>query len=267
MPTKMIVCGAAGRMGRTLVNLISQNPEAILVGGIEMPGHPSLGTDAGTLAGVAAQQIPITDSLAAIAASDTVILDFTNAEAALSTLHTAVDRGSAVVIGSTGFSAAQQAEFDTLAPRIRSVVAANMSVGITVLHRLIQAAAAALGPDFDVEIVEMHHRLKVDAPSGTALALARTVAAASGRTFPDDVISARAGVIGKRTDREIGVMALRGGDVVGDHTVIFAGLGERIELTHRAHSRECLARGAVRAALWVASQPAGRYGMAEVLGL
>ena len=263
----MIVCGAAGRMGRTLVTLIAQNPAASLAGAIEVLGHPGLGTDAGTLAGIAALGVPLTDRLTAVAAPDTVILDFTNAEGALANLRTAVDLGSAVVIGSTGFSAAQQADLDALAPRVRSVVGANMSVGVTVLHRLIQAAAAALGPEFDAEIVEMHHRLKVDAPSGTALALARTVAAASGRTFPDDVISARAGVIGKRTGREIGVMALRGGDVVGDHTVIFAGLGERIELTHRAHSRECLARGAVRAGLWVAGQPPGRYGMADVLGL
>lgn len=254
-------------MGRTLVTLIAQNPAATLAGAVETAGHPSLGTDAGTLAGVPVQGVPVTHRLAAIAGPDTVILDFTNADGALVNLRTAVDRGSAMVIGSTGFSAAQQQELDTLALRIRSVVAANMSVGVTVLHRLVQAAATALGPEFDAEIVEMHHRLKVDAPSGTALALARTVAAASGRTFPDDVLSARAGVIGKRTDREIGVMALRGGDVVGDHTVIFAGLGERIELTHRAQSRECLARGAVRAALWVASQPTGRYTMADVLGL
>ncbi|MCK6555256.1 4-hydroxy-tetrahydrodipicolinate reductase [Candidatus Binatia bacterium] len=267
MPTRMIVCGAAGRMGRMLVTLIAQNPAAVLAGAIEVPGHGSLGADAGTLAGVAPQHVAIADRLAAAAGPDTVILDFTNAEAALANLRTAVDCGSAMVIGSTGFSAAQQSEIDALAPRIRSVVAANMSVGITVLHRLIQAAATTLGPDFDAEIVEMHHRLKVDAPSGTALALARTLAAASGLTFPDDIVSARAGVIGKRTDREIGVMALRGGDVVGDHTVIFAGSGERIELTHRAHSRECLARGAVRAALWIAGQPVGRYGMADVLGL
>jgi 4-hydroxy-tetrahydrodipicolinate reductase len=141
-----------------------------------------------------------------------------------------------------------------------------MSVGIAVLQRLIREAATALGPEFDAEIVEMHHRMKVDAPSGTALALARTLAAATGRTLEGDAVYGRNGVVGKRKSNEIGVLALRGGDVVGDHTVIFAGLGERIELTHRAQSRDCLARGAIRAAHWLVAQPPGRYGMTDVLG-
>jgi 4-hydroxy-tetrahydrodipicolinate reductase len=142
-----------------------------------------------------------------------------------------------------------------------------MSVGIAVLQQLIRAAAIALGPDFDPEIVEMHHRMKVDAPSGTALALGKTVAQATGGDFSADAVYGREGVVGQRQRKEIGILALRGGDVVGDHTVIFAGLGERIELTHRAQSRECLARGAIRAALWLAQQPVGRYGMSDVLGV
>lgn len=267
MPTRLIVCGAAGRMGRALVPLIRSAPDALLAGATEAPGHPALGTDAGVLAGGAPLGVPVTDDLAALAGPDTVILDFTTAEAAVRHLGIAVDRGSGAVIGSTGFSPEQQAALERLAPRTRSVIAANMSVGVTVLQRLVAAAARALGPEFDPEIVELHHRLKVDAPSGTALALARTLAEATGRDFPGDVVSARQGVVGRRTDREIGVMALRGGDVVGDHTVVFAGLGERLELTHRAQSRECLARGALRAALWVAGQPAGRYTMTDVLGL
>jgi 4-hydroxy-tetrahydrodipicolinate reductase len=142
-----------------------------------------------------------------------------------------------------------------------------MSIGVNVLLKLVTAAAAALGDEFDAEVVEMHHRMKVDAPSGTALALGRALASALGRDFEREARYGRAGLVGKRTASEIGVLALRGGDVVGDHTVIFAGTGERLELTHRAQSRECLARGAVRAALWVAGRPPGRYGMADVLGL
>ena len=194
-------------------------------------------------------------------------LDFTNAAAALEHLRIAVQQHSPIVIGSTGFTPPQQAELDTLAPQTRAVIASNMSVGITVLLRLVREAALALGPDFDPEIVEMHHKLKIDAPSGTALALGRAVADATGRDFATDPVYGREGVIGQRRQKELGILALRGGDVVGDHTVIFAGMGERLELTHRAQSRDCLARGAIRAALWLVGQPVGRYGMADVLGL
>jgi len=267
MTTPMIVCGAAGRMGRALVSLVLGTPSARLVGAVEVPNHPALGQDAGTVAGAAPAGVMITADFAALAAAGAVVLDFTAATAALEHLRIAVDRQTPIVIGATGFTAAQQVELSALAPRTRSVVAANMSVGIAVLQRLARAAAAALGDDFDPEIVELHHKLKIDAPSGTALALARTVAEASGRTFPADAVFGREGLIGQRKRTEIGVLALRGGDVVGDHTVVFAGLGERLELTHRAQSRECLARGAVRAALWLVEQPVGRYEMADVLGL
>ena len=265
--TPIIVCGAAGRMGRALVSLLLQTAGARLAGAIEAPAHPAIGQDAGSVAGASPAGIPLTSDFGAAAGSGAVVLDFTTAATALDHLRVAVEQQTPIVIGATGFTAAQQAELDTLAPRTRSVVAANMSVGITVLQRLARAAAAALGDGFDPEIVEMHHKLKVDAPSGTALALARTVAEASGRSFPADAVFGREGLVGQRKRNEIGVLALRGGDVVGDHTVVFAGLGERLELTHRAQSRECLARGAVRAALWLPQQPVGRYTMADVLGL
>lgn len=264
--TRIVVCGAAGRMGRTLVTLVAQNEATTLAGAVEAAGNPTLGKDAGELAGVGTLSVSITEDFAALATPDAVALDFTNAAAALDHLRTAVHKQSPIVIGSTGFSTEQQAEVDRLAPQTRCVIAPNMSVGIAVLQRLARDAALALGADFDPEIVEIHHHMKVDAPSGTALALARTVADATKRTLAADAVYGREGLVGQRKQREIGIMTLRGGDVVGDHTVIFAGMGERIELTHRAQSRDCLARGAIRAALWLTQQPIGRYGMANVLG-
>jgi 4-hydroxy-tetrahydrodipicolinate reductase len=254
-------------MGRVLVQLVHQHPEATVRAAVEAKGNPTIGTDAGTLAGVGPIDVRITDDYASALAPDTVTLDFTTPEATLAHLRSAVQAKAGIVIGTTGSNAAEQRELDELTPRTRSVVAANMSVGVNVLLKLVASAATILGPEYDPEIVEMHHRMKVDAPSGTALALGRAVADSLGRDLRADARSGRDGVIGKRTASEIGIMALRGGDVVGDHTVIFAGLGERIELTHRAQSRDCLARGALRAGLWLAGQPAGRYSMADVLGL
>jgi len=265
--TRIVVCGAAGRMGRTLVTLVAQNSAATLAGAVEAAGNPALGKDAGELAGLGPLGVQITDDFAALASPDAVALDFTNAAAALDHLRTAVQRGTPIVIGSTGFNATQQAELDALAPQTRAVVASNMSVGISVLQRLVGEAARLLGRDFDTEIVEIHHKMKVDAPSGTALTLGRTVAEATGRSLAHDAVYGREGIVGARKPNELGIIALRGGDVIGDHTVIFAGMGERIELTHRAQSRDCLARGALRAALWLVGQPVGRYGMSDVLGL
>jgi len=266
MSTPIIVCGAAGRMGKTLVALVAQSPVTPLVGAVEAAGHPAVGTDAGDTAGCGSRRVSITDDLAAVVREDAVILDFTNAAAALDHLRVAVAHRAPIVIGSTGFTEAQRAELDRLAAQTRCVIAPNMSVGVAVLQRLVRDAARALGSEFDPEIVEFHHRMKVDAPSGTALALGRTLADATGRTLARDAVYGREGVIGQRKQNEIGILALRGGDVVGDHTVIFAGMGERLELTHRAQSRECLARGALRAALWLADRPAGRYNMNDVLG-
>jgi len=263
----IIVCGAAGRMGRTLVRLVHEEPGAHLHGAVENPGNPTLGQDAGVLAGVQALGIGVSDDYERVAAPGTVTLDFTTASAALEHLRVAVAKHAAIVIGTTGYSADEQRELDALAGRTPCVVAANMSVGVNVLLTLVEQAAAALGAGFDPEIVEIHHRMKVDSPSGTALALGRAAAAGLGRDFERSKRLAREGIVGARTDQEIGIVALRGGDVVGDHTVVFSGMGERVELTHRAHSRDCLARGAVRAALWLAGKPAGRYSMRDVLGL
>ena len=267
MTVPIVVCGAAGRMGRTITALIAQDPGAHLHAAVEVAGHPALGQDAGTLAGVAPLQVALTDDYAAAAQPGTVTLDFTAAAAAVAHLRTAVANAAGIVIGTTGFSADEQRELDTLAPRTRSVIAANMSVGVNVLLKLVEDAAAALGDAFDPEIVEIHHRLKVDAPSGTALALGRAVAAGLGRDFDQVKRLAREGIVGKRSEAEIGIVALRGGDIIGDHTVLFAGTGERIEITHRSSSRMTYATGSMRAARFLAGRKSGLFDMFDVLGI
>jgi 4-hydroxy-tetrahydrodipicolinate reductase len=263
--TPIVVCGAAGRMGRLLVQLVLAEPRAELAGAVEAPGHPSVGRDAGELAGGPAAGVPVTDRYAP--ASDSVTLDFTAPAAALDHIAIAAAVGAAIVVGTTGFDADERARADATAARTRAVIAPNMSVGVAVLERMVESAVRALGPDFDVEIVEIHHRLKRDAPSGTALRLGEVAAAAQGSPLAGRAVFGREGQPGQRGAKEIGILGARGGDVVGDHTVYLLGAGERLELTHRAQSRECLARGGLRAALWLAGQPLGLYTMRDVLGL
>jgi 4-hydroxy-tetrahydrodipicolinate reductase len=238
-----------------------------LIGAVEMPEHWALEKDAGEVAGIGAIGVKVTADYAALAAPDTVTLDFTLPGAALKHLQIAAANGAAIVIGTTGFSAEQRAEAEKIAPKTRALIAPNMSVGVNVLLKIVADVARILKDGFDPEIMEIHHRFKMDAPSGTALALGRAIAAAQGKDFDRQVKLAREGITGQRSDDEIGIVALRGGDAVGDHTVVFAGFGERLEFTHRAQSRECLARGAVRAALWLPQQPPGLYAMKDVLGL
>jgi len=212
MATDVIVCGAAGRMGRLLVALGHAHAEMTIAAAVEQPGTPAVGSDAGEIAGIARIGVPITDSLAAVSRRDRVILDFTSPEAAVADLRTAVDTGAAIVVGTTGFDPAQEREVLALGPRTRTIVAPNMSLGINVLVGLVRQAARALGPTFDVEVVELHHRYKKDAPSGTALALARAAADALARPFPESAVFARHGQVGERGPTEIGVQALRAGD-------------------------------------------------------
>jgi 4-hydroxy-tetrahydrodipicolinate reductase len=263
----IIVCGAAGRMGRTLVQLVDREPGARLLAAVEMKGNGAVGKDAGVVAGLGSLGLPITDDYAAVATPDSVALDFTAPGSAVAHLEIAAAKGAGMVIGTTGFDQTLQQRLAELSKRTRVVIAPNMSIGVNVLLGLVATAARALGDAFDPEIVEMHHRMKLDAPSGTALALARSVAGALGRDLANDANYGREGIVGQRPAKEIGIMTLRGGDVVGDHTVVFAGTGERIEITHRAQSRECFAQGAIRAALWLVNQPPGRYDMGDVLGL
>lgn len=264
--TRVAVTGAAGRMGSLIARLVTETEGLTLSAALERPGHPALGRDAGELAATGPLGVFIGDDLrAAYGVSDTLI-DFTSAEASLAHARVAAELGKAIVIGSTGFSAEQKAELKTLSGA-KIFFTPNMSVGMNVLFKLARDAARLLGDDYDVEIVETHHRFKKDAPSGSALRLAEAAAEGLGRCLAVDGVYGRYGLVGERGPREIGVHAVRAGDVVGDHTVIFGALGERVELTHKASSRETFARGAVRAAGWIAQKSPGMYDMMDLLGL
>jgi 4-hydroxy-tetrahydrodipicolinate reductase len=253
-------------MGATLTRVIGETEGARLTAAVEHGGSAALGKDAGLLAGVAANAVAIAGEPPAAGVAD-VWIDFSVATATAAVAAAAAERGAALVVGTTGVSADGKAALAAAARRVPVVFAPNMSVGVNVLLQLVADAARLLGPGYDLEIVETHHRLKRDAPSGTALRLAEALAEATGRDLGRDARYARHGDVGPRSASEIGIQTLRGGDVVGDHTVFFLGLGERIELTHKASSRETFARGAVRAALWTAGRPPGLYDMRDVLGL
>ena len=267
MPGHVVVCGAAGRMGKLLVSLVHEHPDLQLAGAVEAVGHSAIGKDAGEVAGIGPVGVSVTDDYGKVAAPGNVTLDFTVAEAAMDHLRTAAATGAAIAIGTTGLSAEQRAEAEQLAPQTRTIIAPNMSVGVNVLLKVVSDVASILQDGFDPEVLEIHHRYKIDAPSGTALALGRTIAEAQGKNFDHVARFSRHGITGQRTDEEIGMQTLRAGDAVGDHTVMFVGFGERLELIHRSQSRECLARGAIRAALWLPSQAQGLYTMKDVLGL
>lgn len=264
---KIGVVGCAGRMGRLLVQTIMTTDGAELAGGTEQPGHAAVGADLGVLIDGRACGIPVGDDPEALFAAAETVIDFTVQAVARRHADLAARHGVALVIGTTGLEPDDQTAIAAAADVVPVVQAANMSVGVNLLLGLTEKVAATLGDDYDIEIVEMHHRHKVDAPSGTALALGR--AAAAGRETSLDAVAQRVrdGRIGARRQGDIGFATLRGGDVVGEHTVIFAADGERIEITHRATSRSVFARGAIRAALWTHGQPAGLYSMRQVLGL
>jgi 4-hydroxy-tetrahydrodipicolinate reductase len=262
----LIVSGAAGRMGRLIVSIIAQEKRHKLAGALESAAAGVTGQDAGELAGVGHLGVAITADYGSIARPGTITLDFTNAAASLEHLEIAAACGAAIVIGSTGFTPEMEARAKELAPRTRTVIAPNMSIGVNVLMK-IAAEVAKILQNFDAEVLEIHHRTKVDAPSGTALALGRAIAEARGSDFRANAVFGREGITGVRPDGNIAVLALRAGDAVGDHTVIFGGQGERLELTHRAQSRDSLARGALRAAEWLERQKPGLYSMRDVLGL
>lgn len=254
-------------MGRRIINIIESTEGARLCGGVEQPGAPFIGKDAGDIAGVGPSGVAISQSLEEVLDKCDVIIDFSVPSASLENFLKAQEAGKAIVIGTTGFAEEHWLQFNAMAKSVRAVIAPNMSVGVNMLFKLTQEAAAALGDDYDVEIVEMHHNQKVDAPSGTAARLAEIAAKTLGRDLSKVANYGRHGQVGKRPPKEIGVMTLRGGDVVGEHSVIFAGKGERLELTHRAGSRDTFAAGAVRAAMWLVDKPNGIYDMQDVLRL
>lgn len=254
-------------MGRMLIQAVAATSGAALAGGIERPGSKAVGRDLGELAGLGALNLKVGDDAAALLTVSDVLIDFTSPASTTATAKLAAEQQVAYVIGTTGFSPEEEAEIAEAAKRIAIVKAGNMSLGVNLLVDLVEQVARALDPDFDIEIVEMHHKHKVDAPSGTALMLG--AAAAKGREVALDAAAVRVrdGHTGVRQRGTIGFQSLRGGDVVGDHTVIFAGNGERIEVTHKASNRSVFASGAVKAALWAKGRQAGLYSMRDVLGL
>jgi 4-hydroxy-tetrahydrodipicolinate reductase len=263
---KIAVAGSSGRMGRTLIETVLEARDAELVAALEQIGNGAIGRDAGELAGRTCG-IAISDDLANAVAACDVLIDFTRPEGTAAHVAACRQRGVKLVIGTTGFSDAQKNEIDEAAREIAIAMAPNFSVGVNVTFRLLDVAARALAEGFDFEVVEAHHRHKVDAPSGTALRMGEIIARASGRDLKASAIFGREGITGERKAETIGFAAVRGGDVVGDHTVMFLGTGERIEITHRSGSRATYAQGALRAARFIMDKKAGLYDMQDVLGL
>jgi 4-hydroxy-tetrahydrodipicolinate reductase len=268
MALGIIVCGVGGRMGGAVVRAIAQSADYRLVAAIDKPGSARLGKDAGEISAAGNLAVPVTDQLEPALKPNAVIIDFTNPEASLSFLRAAAKKKSTpMVIASTGFTPRQQSEIKRLSRRTPTLLSANTSLGVNVLVSLLGKAAKMLGDDYDVEIVEAHHRFKKDAPSGTALALGRSVTEALGRKLDEVAVNGRKGIVGARGKKEIALLSVRAGDIVGEHTVIFGGIGERLEFIHRAHSRDTFAHGALRAALWLVKRKPRLYGMQDVLGL
>lgn len=264
---KVIVAGAAGRMGGRLISLLRGSAALALSAAVESKGHISVGQDAGEVAGCGLTGVVIRDDLSAVMEQGEVIVDFSTPAATMEHVRIASQHRRPMVIGTTGLSSSELAELRSLVRPIACVLSPNMSVGINVLFKVIAEMAKTFGDEYDIEVIEAHHRLKKDAPSGTALKIAEILAKAVNRDLEQAAVYARKGLIGERKRGEIGLQSIRAGDIVGDHTVIFGGMGERVELTHRAQSRDTFARGALRAARWVVRQPPGLYDMLDVLGL
>lgn len=264
--TKIVIVGAAGRMGRTLITDVMNDPDLTLHGAVEVAGSPFVGMDAGQVAGCGEAGVSIVDNLTATLEGADAIIDFSFAEVALPNCREAISRGVAVVLGTTGLTLDERAELDDLGTKGRLVFAPNYSVGVNLLFYLCEQAGTVLS-DYDIEIVEAHHRHKKDAPSGTALGLAEAVCSTSGHDVNTDLVHGREGMVGARTKKEVGMHAVRGGDVVGDHTVMFMTDGERVELTHKASNRQAFSGGALKAAKFLQPQANGLYNMRDVLGL
>jgi 4-hydroxy-tetrahydrodipicolinate reductase len=254
-------------MGNRIIACLAGLPDLRLVAALEAPGHAAIGRDAGDLAGIGKAGVSVGADAAAEITRDRVLIEFSVPEASLAHLRLVAQSGARAVIGTTGFTAAQRTEIGELAKRAAILLSPNMSVATNVAFKLLATMAKALGDEYDIEITEIHHRFKKDAPSGTALRMAEVVAEALGRDLDQVAVYGRQGLPGERTRPEIGILSLRSGDVVGEHTVSFGTLGERLELVHRAHNRDTYARGALRAARFIAGRPPGLYSMADVLGL
>ncbi|HVN97491.1 MAG TPA: 4-hydroxy-tetrahydrodipicolinate reductase [Syntrophorhabdaceae bacterium] len=262
---KLIITGASGKMGASVIKCALENEDFVIAGLVEAKNHPAIGRTVDITAGLAGGSLPILDDLEKIIDKGDVVIDFTEAKASFEHFRVAKKHGKAHIIGSTGFSEEALAEIRA-AKDARIVISPNMSIGMNVLFDICGRVSGLLKDGYDVEIFEMHHRWKKDAPSGSALRLKDSIEAGNPLRKWNEVYG-RSGMTGERSPEEVGIMALRGGDVVGDHTVYFAGMGERLEFTHRAFSRDNFARGALRAAKWLVAQPRGVYSMKDVLGL
>ncbi|MGV7220900.1 MAG: 4-hydroxy-tetrahydrodipicolinate reductase [Nitrospinales bacterium] len=264
---KIAVIGVAGRMGKTIVSCITDTDGAKVSGGTERPGSPMIGKDVGEIAGIGKIKILAVGSLDDVIKKSDVVIDFSIPNSSMKTLHAAAKHGKAVVFGTTGFTEKQKKEIAKTAKDIRCVLAPNMSIGVNVLFKIASDTAKILGDAYDVEIVEAHHKFKKDAPSGTAVRLSEIIADSLGRDLKKVGVYGRKGMSEGRGPKEIGVHTLRAGDIVGEHRVMYGGMGETLELFHKAQSRETFARGAIRAAQWIVDQPSGLYDMQDVLGL
>jgi 4-hydroxy-tetrahydrodipicolinate reductase len=264
---RLIVAGASGRMGRALVRLIADTPGVVLAGALASPGSALLGQDAGVLAGLPANGIKLSADLRSLSADADGIVDFTTPHATLANAAIAAERGLVHVIGTTGLSASDEAVIKDIASRAVIVQSGNMSLGVNLLTALVKRVAQSLDPSFDIEVVEMHHDGKIDAPSGTALMLGEAAAAGRGVRLKEHSARGRDGVTGVRRAGDVGFAALRGGSAAGDHSVIFAGPSERLTLSHHAEDRTLFAYGVLKAALWARGRKPGLYSMADVLGL
>ncbi len=263
---KIAIAGASGRMGRMLIEAISNADDAQLVGALDVPGAPALGRDAGEALGLATG-VRITSEIGTALAEAEYLIDFTRPAGTLAHLQVCAGRGVKMIIGTTGIDAAGKAQIAAAAARIALVLSPNMSVGVNATFKLLDVAARILATGYDIEIIEAHHRHKVDAPSGTALGMGEVVAKALGRDLSKVAVYGREGVTGERDPSTIGFATVRGGDIVGDHTVLFAGIGERIEITHKSSSRMTYALGSLRAARFLADKTQGQFDMQDVLGL
>jgi 4-hydroxy-tetrahydrodipicolinate reductase len=264
MKPKLVVVGAAGRMGRRVIALAVESSRFDIVGAVENEGHPEIGKDVGLVAGTDRLNVVLGSSWPAGA---NVVIDFSLPEAADKTLQQCTANGTALVMGTTGLTATQQEAIKTAAKKVPILYGTNMSVGMNVLFSIVGKVAAMLGEDYDIEIIEEHHRFKKDAPSGSALTLAQNICKATARPYPDSLIHGRSGKEALRKKGEIGMHAVRAGDITGIHSVIYGTLGETITLNHTAHNRDTLVRGALRAAEWLLNQPPALYSMADVLGI
>ncbi|GAA3587611.1 4-hydroxy-tetrahydrodipicolinate reductase [Gibbsiella greigii] len=264
---RIAIAGAGGRMGRQLILAVQQAQGVVLGAALERPGSSLIGSDAGELAGAGALGVPVSASLESVADDFDILIDFTRPEGTLEHLAFCVAHHKAMVIGTTGFDDAGKAAIKEAAQQIGIVFAANFSVGVNVVLKLLEKAAKVMGDYTDIEIIEAHHRHKVDAPSGTALAMGEAIADALGRDLKQCAVYAREGHTGERDPQSIGFATIRAGDIVGEHTAMFADIGERVEITHKASSRMTFANGAVRAASWVSKQEKGLFDMRDVLGL